>query len=354
MIHIIGAGLGGLALAQGLMRAGIPVTVHERDLDARSRAQGYRISLDAMGRDALEALLPRDRFERVLASEAKDVGRDFAFAAGPDEPLLRMRADAMTVCRPKLRAILAEDVPIVWGAHVRGLEDAPRGELVVVADGAASAIRESMRAHVDVPRLVPTGIHTVAGYVRRTRAWDEKLPLQREGAVQYLGPAGQTMFVSCCEHDDGTPTILWALSQHSEHVEPSAGWHPTLRALLDAAPTRVERIAIRTTRFDAPRGRLMPGYTLLGDAAHAMPPQRGLGGNHAFEDARRLVASLHDIESYEREMFERGRRAVEASEEAARLAHFANPFARFVRGAALRFVQWKVGAGNRFEASGAA
>lgn len=44
-ILIIGAGLGGLALAQGLVKSGFHVTVFERDESSISRSQGYRISI---------------------------------------------------------------------------------------------------------------------------------------------------------------------------------------------------------------------------------------------------------------------------------------------------------------------
>ena len=41
-VVIIGAGLGGLCLAQGLRTAGIPVQVYERDARPGSRWEGYR------------------------------------------------------------------------------------------------------------------------------------------------------------------------------------------------------------------------------------------------------------------------------------------------------------------------
>jgi 2-polyprenyl-6-methoxyphenol hydroxylase-like FAD-dependent oxidoreductase len=332
MITIVGAGLGGLALAQGLMRRGIEVRVLERDANALSRAQGFRITLNAQGRAALRELLPPERYARVVALEAQ-VGRGFAFATSPEQAILRINADAWTVCRPALRAILAEDVVIGWGARVDRL---PEGELVVGADGVNSCVREWLRPNAPVPEVFDTGILSVGAHVARTAQWNERLPLNEQGSVQYLGPEGQTLFVSYCEQPDRTPTILWALSQRASHVTPSPGWHPVLLELMQHGPS--ERFSIRSSRIHLPKQRLAPGVTLLGDAAHAMPPQRGLGGNCAFEDARQLCGKLHDIAGYEAELFVRGKKAVAESEEAANLVHMKNPLARGLRNGVLRVV----------------
>jgi 2-polyprenyl-6-methoxyphenol hydroxylase-like FAD-dependent oxidoreductase len=48
-VIIIGAGTGGLCLAQGLKRAGIGVGVYERDRTRRDGLQGYRVGIDADG-----------------------------------------------------------------------------------------------------------------------------------------------------------------------------------------------------------------------------------------------------------------------------------------------------------------
>lgn len=337
MINIIGAGLGGLLLAQGLKKRGIACRVFERDESARSREQGYRISLLELGRRALEELLPRERYRRLLGLQTRGVGRDFHFARGPEQPLLRLSADAWTICRPALRELLLEDVDVTWGHRLRSLDDVPPGELVVGADGAGSAVREALRSRgVPVPELASLGVHTLAGYTRRTPAWDRRLPLNRAGAVQYLGPAGQTLFVSFCESQQKEPFILWALSQRASFSEPHPQWHGTLLSLMRESVRTLREEELRTSRVRVPNRRLHPGITLLGDAAHAMPPQRGLGGNHAFEDARQLVGKLDDIAGYEREMFTRGKRAVEESEEACQLLHFRNPLARAARNGLLR------------------
>jgi ribulose 1,5-bisphosphate synthetase/thiazole synthase len=46
-VIIIGAGTGGLCLAQDLKRAGIGVGVYERDRTRRNGLQGYRVGIDS-------------------------------------------------------------------------------------------------------------------------------------------------------------------------------------------------------------------------------------------------------------------------------------------------------------------
>lgn len=76
-VTIIGAGLGGLCLAQGLRRAGISFDVYERDTAPEARFQGYRLRIDADGLDALAQCLPDGGVERVRerAAVARTGGR---------------------------------------------------------------------------------------------------------------------------------------------------------------------------------------------------------------------------------------------------------------------------------------
>ncbi|TMW55245.1 hypothetical protein Poli38472_013136 [Pythium oligandrum] len=56
-VLIIGGGIGGLCLAEGLKRQGIPFTVFERDPSVTFRSQGFRLRIDNDGYNALEACL---------------------------------------------------------------------------------------------------------------------------------------------------------------------------------------------------------------------------------------------------------------------------------------------------------
>jgi 2-polyprenyl-6-methoxyphenol hydroxylase-like FAD-dependent oxidoreductase len=72
-VIIIGGGLGGLCLAQGLKKAGVSFSVYERDLAKDFRAQGYRIRVNPDGADALKKNLPDDLWRLFEATCATTV-----------------------------------------------------------------------------------------------------------------------------------------------------------------------------------------------------------------------------------------------------------------------------------------
>ena len=67
-VLVIGAGTRGLALAQGLLRAGIDVQVFERDALRTDGLHGYRVGIDPDGSRALHALLPADLYDTFVAT----------------------------------------------------------------------------------------------------------------------------------------------------------------------------------------------------------------------------------------------------------------------------------------------
>lgn len=67
-VAIIGGGLGGLCLAQGLRAQGIPATVYERDPSVLFRRQGYRIHIGPVGAAALRQCLSPALYNLFLAT----------------------------------------------------------------------------------------------------------------------------------------------------------------------------------------------------------------------------------------------------------------------------------------------
>jgi 2-polyprenyl-6-methoxyphenol hydroxylase-like FAD-dependent oxidoreductase len=176
-ILIIGGGIGGLALAQGLRKFNIPFTVFERDSSPISRSQGYRLRLAGGGADSLRSCLdvPQwDLFEksgaeigpgmsRLNAIDGSDMAR---FGLGPGhgafgaiKPSMRGLDVAYGVDRTMLRALLllGQDENIKFGKSFAKYEitesgvkaffndgTTAEGTLLVGADGVASPVRKQL------------------------------------------------------------------------------------------------------------------------------------------------------------------------------------------------------------------
>jgi len=357
-ILIVGAGLGGLALAQGLVRAGFHVTVFERDESPASRGQGYRISIRSLGMQALTALLTPDKLSRLPAAKIADVGDGFTCANEKMEVIFNVplgQDAAHQFLRSELRSLLLEGIHVEWGKRLVMFEDNSDqviahfadgshavGDLLVGCDGGGSIVRELLPSFYG--KVVRSNQVILGGQIDRTPEWEKLLPLNKKGFVRFQGEK-HYMGVCFSERADRSPTIFWAISQergdfenplqildHCKRLIETGPWHENLKKLIN--DTSVEAIFapwfIRTTQFSdfdqfpmVPTGRV----TLLGDAAHAMPTEKGLGGNHALEDARVLSTLLANAEepmnwlkligTFEREMFDRTKIAVRESESAA-------------------------------------
>jgi len=336
-------------------------------------------------------------------AEVKNVGSRFTYATSKQKLLFRAPVGkdfALQVLRSKLRETLLQDVPIVWNRRLKSVREAGngieavfegdysiQGDFLIGCDGSGSSVRECLRAMSDnassVPTVVPSGIVGIAGHIPRTTEWNALLPLNHEGPVRFLGPGAHSLFVSFSESVDRIPTIMWGLSTymnqsglqellgdgkiagkqrlltHCSQLMDLKSWHPALRKLVkDTAPDALlEPWILKTTQFGSddhypmlPSGRI----TLLGDAAHAMPPDLGLGGNNVLEDARLLASLLIEASrqqsidfkaltlKYETETFARAKKAVAESEKAARMHNLSNPMAATIRNLALRTLNFSL------------
>src|SRR5205807_5323015 len=80
-VLIIGGGIGGLCLAQGLRRRGVSVAVYERDRTPDARLQGYRLSIEPPGSAALHDCLPPELWQILVATSGDQGERMWAFVA---------------------------------------------------------------------------------------------------------------------------------------------------------------------------------------------------------------------------------------------------------------------------------
>jgi 2-polyprenyl-6-methoxyphenol hydroxylase-like FAD-dependent oxidoreductase len=368
-VSVIGAGLGGLCLAQGLRGAGIGVEVYERDPAIIARFQGYRLVLSPVGYEALRGCLPQ-RWHPLL-----DAILDEALV----EPLildsqlnkvgvLGPARSGLVVDRHVLRHLLLTGLTVHTGAALTGYDVLDHGEqggdegrvearfahghratadLLVGADGVGSAVRAVLS-----PQTVPTdtGVRFVIGRTPMTerfaglsRAFGSKIVGDGLslllGAMRFRTPpkqAAEELAPEVTLPDIGD-YVRWAMilppggslgavTPQEAVLSRIDGWHPDLRALIkEGDPDNSTLLSIRVVE---PRERWAPGpVTLLGDAIHATSPTGGNGANTALRDAdllRRCLLQvtagsqdlLGAIGEYERQMFEYGAEAVRRSLEA--------------------------------------
>jgi 2-polyprenyl-6-methoxyphenol hydroxylase-like FAD-dependent oxidoreductase len=363
-VIVIGAGLGGLALAHCLVRQGIDVDVHERDDSPAARFQGYRIGLLDRGVDDLRYCVPT-RLHPLLDAVSGD-------ATGPgravDDQLVELgvappRDEGLLFDRDVLRHLLLADLPdrVHFGRKLDSYTEVADGtvradfadgtsvtaDLLVGADGMGSTVRRQLLPDV---QIVDLGVHGAIGRTTMTQRFAALVPgwstMVISGDLRlFLGkmPFRRPPREAAAELAPDvvlpptTSYLRWVMllpDGHEDELEIGASpeaaldavldivrdWHPELRALIEEAdrnnsgvgPLRVgPRIDPWPTR----------AVTLLGDAAHPMPPG-GLGANLALRDARLLSDTVTDVlasggallsalSDYERQMCEYASKARE-------------------------------------------
>lgn len=332
-IAIIGAGLGGLALARTLHLHGIDAVVYERETSRDARGQGGMLDIHS-GQWALREAGLIDGFHAIARGEGQDMrllepdGTLLFQEDTPDDaPLLRPEVD-----RADLRALLLGSLPadsVRWG---HAFERAENGvlrfagghtatcSLLVGADGANSRVRplltDARPAHTGqhvIELGIPHGTRPdLATMVGRGNYW--VMGDRQSLGAQHNGDGRVRVYLSFY----GTDTD-WLTTNGVPFGDPSAakkhligmfaGWHPRFHDLIDACDETIRTWQITTLPVGL-TWPTRPDVTLIGDAAHLMPPV-GEGANQALIDGVRLGLALSAgdvpaaVAAYEREMFER-------------------------------------------------
>ncbi|MEV7598846.1 FAD-dependent monooxygenase [Kitasatospora sp. NPDC089797] len=348
-LHVIiaGGGLGGLALAQGLRRAGIGFSVHEKDPGPEFRDQGYRIRIDSDGIAALKAVLTPPAFALFAATAGTPGRRTAAYDhrlgllhAQEQPPAADLPGGGhLAVNRRTLRQILLAglDGAVHYGSALTRYESgrmvtayfadgsSAEADVLVGADGVSSATR---RQHLPGARVVDAGLRLLYGKVPLADAeqllpaellglWTTVLGPQRRflglAPVRYREPQQEaaarlapgialspdTDYLACVfgarrEQLPCTDEQLFGLDGAGRQALTLSlldGWHPALAELVARQdPASVFPVTVRSS-VPVPAWPTGP-VTLLGDAVHTMSPTLGVGANTALRDARVLTARL--------------------------------------------------------------
>ncbi|MCL7426391.1 FAD-dependent oxidoreductase [Streptomyces sp. YS415] len=313
-VVVIGGGIGGLTAAAALHRRGLEVTVLERapSLEpvgaAISLAPNSLRALDVIGLgEEIRDLAAWQGDGGLRAPSGRWLSRTDAAAAAErfGGPLVLLhRATLITslsaglppgTVRTGVGATVADPGADGRPARVSTPDGDLEADLVVAADGIHSAVRGAL--FPDHPGAVYCGFTTWRVVIPlpgvefashetwgRGRLWGSH-PLKDGRVYAYaaaLAPAGERA------PDD----------ERAELLRRYGDWHHPVPAILAAArPEDVLRHDVH--HIDPPlpafhRGRV----ALVGDAAHAMPPMLGQGGNQAIEDAIVLAHYAGDLTAY--------------------------------------------------------
>src|SRR5271156_3159389 len=342
-IAIAGGGPGGLTLARLLQQSGAQVSVYERDQSRDARVQGS--ALDLHEDSGLAALKAAGLMEAFWANHRPDL--DSLRLTDANGTVLHDHVRRISgpgkrpeIERGPLRALLLDSLqpgPVQWNCRLEYSEfqgeqvllhfangQTSVADIAIGSDGANSRLREL----VTPIRPQYVGVSLVEGVVPKAKhtipeLWD----LLRGSALIALGgertigmgtkPDGSVLlYAGVKTRDDSARRSFEEASGPGLRVAwfhaNFQGWSEIWDPLFKEAASMVWRplLVCPTDQHWEPKHNV----TLIGDAAHVMPPYAGEGVNMAMLDAlvlsRFLLSqdtSSDAIAAYEAEMFSRMR-----------------------------------------------
>jgi 2-polyprenyl-6-methoxyphenol hydroxylase-like FAD-dependent oxidoreductase len=351
---VVGGGIGGLATAIALRRAGHEVVVVERATALEEVGAGLSLAPNALA--ALDLLGLGDELRRRGGIARRILIRNRRGDLLSEVDAQGRRWEVVGVHRADLQEVLAGaagDAEVSLGVMCTGFEESSNavaavlgdgseveGDVLVGADGIRSTVRGQLKA--DEPLRY-------AGYFGWRAVIDFEDPAVADTFTESWGPVFRVGLVTI-----GHGRLYWFVSELAAEDtgppdDPSAyfrerlrDWHDPIPAVVAATPpATLTRLPIhdREPAKEWGSGRA----TLLGDAAHPMTPNLGQGAAQALEDAVALAGALSDatdpiagLRAYERRRIPRTTMIVNRSRQLGRIAHLRNPVACRIRDALVK------------------
>ena len=383
-LAIIGAGIGGVALAVACLHRGIPFTLYERDSVFDARSQGYGLTLQQASR-AIQGLGIFALAEGVISTrhlvhttEGKVIGEwglgkwGLGKPGQSDAKKLPKRTN-VHIARQSLRSALLEQLgghnAVQWGHQLVAFKEC-EGEGVDLSFQVAG---EMKHAHADLV----VGADGIRSSVRKLLLGEAVTPLRYLGCIVILGICSldaleglnhdlldsATVFQTANGNERiymmpyTSNSIMWQLSFPMPEEEAKTlsnrgtqalkeeacrrtQWHEPIPQILRATP-EVQISGYPVYDRELLKPKLLEKeeqITLIGDAAHPMSPFKGQGANQALLDALALARGISKgckpqsqwrelgirksaLTAFETEMLERSATKVKESAAAATFLH---------------------------------
>jgi 2-polyprenyl-6-methoxyphenol hydroxylase-like FAD-dependent oxidoreductase len=326
-IAIIGAGPGGLTLARLLQLKGANIKVYERDFNKEARVQGSPLDMhEESGWAALRKANLIEEFKKNVrhGADKKIIVNGRAEVIFSDHEIKPNKDIVNEPSRPEidrgaLRKIFLESLQpetVVWSSHFLSIEKQNEGwllhfkngasayaDIVIGADGANSKIRP----YVTNIKAFYSGITMVEiNCSNAEKAIPHIYALLNGGKIMAFGNAkcllgGQKDIGGLGFYASFKPDENWASNSGLDFSDRAqllawfkkeySGWSSIWYELFENAATPVIPRPIYCMPLDQ-AWEALHNLTLLGDAAHVMPPFAGEGANTSMFDALELSECL--------------------------------------------------------------